>query len=205
MEDNNTVTDEIMTPRQIASKKEALRIASVQAVYLREPLGWQLCQEDCKNTEVSCWRTCMNCNERSMEKDRQYMHENVLDIDAIAAVEDNAEKFDQRTEASFKILQVFSACCVMFAHGSGEVGYMAGPLSTIWVSHNHHTPSDPLTLYHHDHQLNSAPFPLLQQPSQEALAFHPPYPLSLRWLTTTLSRSPCLPLTPPPPPLPTLS
>jgi len=22
----------------------------------------------------------------------------------------------------------------MFAHGSGEVGYMAGPLSTIWVS-----------------------------------------------------------------------
>ena len=27
--------------------------------------------------------------------------------------------------------QVFSACCVTFAHGAGEVGYMAGPLGTI--------------------------------------------------------------------------
>ena len=27
--------------------------------------------------------------------------------------------------------QVFSACCVIFAHGAGEVGYMAGPLQTI--------------------------------------------------------------------------
>ena len=76
----------------------------------------------------------VNCNERSMEMDRQFMHENVLDIDDVQMVEDNAEQFDQRTEASFKLLQIFSACCVMFAHGSGEVGYMAGPLSTIWVS-----------------------------------------------------------------------
>jgi phosphate/sulfate permease len=29
-------------------------------------------------------------------------------------------------------LQVFSAICVVFAHGAGEVGYMAGPLATIW-------------------------------------------------------------------------
>ena len=28
--------------------------------------------------------------------------------------------------------QVFSACCVIFAHGAGEVGYMAGPLTTVW-------------------------------------------------------------------------
>lgn len=28
--------------------------------------------------------------------------------------------------------QVFSAICVIFAHGAGEVGYMAGPLATIW-------------------------------------------------------------------------
>jgi len=39
---------------------------------------------------------------------------------------DNAEKFDPRTETAFKFLQIFSACCVMFAHGAGEVGYMAG-------------------------------------------------------------------------------
>ena len=39
---------------------------------------------------------------------------------------DQAEKFDPRTETAFKFLQIFSACCVMFAHGAGEVGYMAG-------------------------------------------------------------------------------
>ena len=27
---------------------------------------------------------------------------------------------------------MFSAICVIFAHGAGEVGYMAGPLATIW-------------------------------------------------------------------------
>lgn len=29
-------------------------------------------------------------------------------------------------------LQVFSAICVVFAHGAGEVGFMAGPLSCIY-------------------------------------------------------------------------
>ena len=134
IEDNNALSDEVLTPRQLASRKEAVRIANIQAAYLRDPLGWKLCQEDMKNPEVGCWRAMVNCNERSMEMDRQFMHENVLDIDDVQMVEDNAEQFDQRTEASFKLLQIFSACCVMFAHGSGEVGYMAGPLSTIWVS-----------------------------------------------------------------------
>lgn len=32
----------------------------------------------------------------------------------------------------FSYLQVFSAICVIFAHGAGEVGYMAGPLGAIW-------------------------------------------------------------------------
>lgn len=29
-------------------------------------------------------------------------------------------------------VQVFSAICVIFAHGAGEVGYMAGPMAAIW-------------------------------------------------------------------------
>jgi solute carrier family 20 (sodium-dependent phosphate transporter) len=43
-----------------------------------------------------------------------------------------AEKFDRKTVSVFKVIQVFSACAVMFSHGAGEVGYMAGPLATIW-------------------------------------------------------------------------
>lgn len=30
-------------------------------------------------------------------------------------------------------MQVFSAVCVIFAHGANEVGYMTGPLSTIYT------------------------------------------------------------------------
>lgn len=29
-------------------------------------------------------------------------------------------------------LQVFSAICVVFAHGAGEVGFMTGPLSCVY-------------------------------------------------------------------------
>lgn len=36
------------------------------------------------------------------------------------------------TETVLCAQQVFSAICVIFAHGAGEVGYMAGPLATIW-------------------------------------------------------------------------
>ena len=51
----------------------------------------------------------------------------------IQALQDRAEVFCSKTERVFGVLQVFSAICVMFAHGAGEVGYMAGPLATIWV------------------------------------------------------------------------
>ena len=51
----------------------------------------------------------------------------------IQTMQDRAEVFDSKTERVFGVLQVFSAICVMFAHGAGEVGYMAGPLATIWV------------------------------------------------------------------------
>jgi solute carrier family 20 (sodium-dependent phosphate transporter) len=48
-------------------------------------------------------------------------------------VQNLKEEFSEHTERAFSLLQVFSAMCVIFAHGAGEVGYMAGPLSTIWT------------------------------------------------------------------------
>lgn len=38
----------------------------------------------------------------------------------IAALHARAEKFDERAEFTFGYLQVFSAICVVFAHGAGE-------------------------------------------------------------------------------------
>lgn len=60
------------------------------------------------------------------------IHEYVADDPIVAAIHANAEVFDPKAEYAFSYLQVFSAICVIFAHGAGEVGYMSGPLSTIW-------------------------------------------------------------------------
>jgi phosphate/sulfate permease len=57
----------------------------------------------------------------------------VIEEDPIVnAIHRNAEVFDPKAESVFRYLQVFSAICVIFSHGAGEVGYMAGPLATIW-------------------------------------------------------------------------
>jgi len=65
-----------------------------------------------------------------MEKD---IHD-IVETDAIvSSIHSSAEVFDPRTENVFQYLQVFSAICVVFAHGAGEVGYMAGPLTSIWT------------------------------------------------------------------------
>jgi sodium-dependent phosphate transporter len=59
-------------------------------------------------------------------------HTNTTHTTVIAAIHARAEKFDPRTERIFGYLQVFSAIAVIFAHGAGEVGFMAGPLSAIY-------------------------------------------------------------------------
>jgi solute carrier family 20 (sodium-dependent phosphate transporter) len=44
----------------------------------------------------------------------------------------HAEQFDPIVEYIFKWLQVFSAICVIFAHGASEVGYVGGPMMAIY-------------------------------------------------------------------------
>ncbi|KAH7290905.1 hypothetical protein KP509_30G068900 [Ceratopteris richardii] len=60
------------------------------------------------------------------------VHKVVKDDPLVHEIHEKAEKFDPHVEYVFAYLQVFSAICVIFAHGAGEVGYMAGPLATIW-------------------------------------------------------------------------
>lgn len=40
----------------------------------------------------------------------------------VSAIHSRAEVFDPKAEYAFQYLQVFSAICVVFAHGAGEVG-----------------------------------------------------------------------------------
>lgn len=61
------------------------------------------------------------------------IHTSVKEDPLVAALHERAEVFNPQAEAVFGYLQVFSAVCVIFAHGAGEVGYMAGPLGAIWT------------------------------------------------------------------------
>jgi phosphate/sulfate permease len=60
------------------------------------------------------------------------IHESITTDKSIELMHSRAEKFDPQVEYIFSWLQVFSAICVIFAHGANEVGYMAGPLTTIY-------------------------------------------------------------------------
>jgi sodium-dependent phosphate transporter len=65
------------------------------------------------------------------------IHKVVKTNAAVHAIHERAEVFEPRVEYAFSYLQVFSAICVIFAHGAGEVGYMAGPLAAIWDVYQH--------------------------------------------------------------------
>jgi solute carrier family 20 (sodium-dependent phosphate transporter) len=70
------------------------------------------------------------------------IHEVIETDNVVAQIHGNAEIFDEKAERVFSYLQVFSAICVIFAHGAGEVGYMSGPLATIWnISNEGRMPS----------------------------------------------------------------
>eukprot|EP00955_Chlamydomonas_euryale_P076449 362664-Chlamydomonas_euryale.AAC.5 len=54
---------------------------------------------------------------------------------AITAIHNGAEVFDPSTEVIFSYLQVISACCVAFAHGSNDVANSIGPFSAIYYTY----------------------------------------------------------------------
>ncbi|KXZ51046.1 hypothetical protein GPECTOR_14g33 [Gonium pectorale] len=79
-------------------------------------------------------KACKSIRDVAMYGMEVDVHKVVEEDPIVAAIHANAEVFDPKAEYAFSYLQVFSAICVIFAHGAGEVGYMAGPLTTIWYA-----------------------------------------------------------------------
>ncbi|BBN09033.1 solute carrier family 20 (sodium-dependent phosphate transporter) [Marchantia polymorpha subsp. ruderalis] len=79
--------------------------------------------------QLTNWQKFSKAATHGMDVD---IHKVVKTDEKIGNMHEAAEKFEPRVEYAFSYLQVFSAICVIFAHGAGEVGYMAGPLATIW-------------------------------------------------------------------------
>ena len=79
-----------------------------------------------ENTSKKTWKEMLL---QGVEAD---IHKVIDENPLVHEIHANAEVFDPKTEIVYQYLQIFSAICVIFAHGAGEVGYMAGPLGTIW-------------------------------------------------------------------------
>jgi solute carrier family 20 (sodium-dependent phosphate transporter) len=66
------------------------------------------------------------------------VHEDIHKNDFVSNMHMNAEVFSARTEGVYKYLQVFSACCVAFAHGANDVANAVGPFTGMWYVYNNH-------------------------------------------------------------------
>ena len=55
----------------------------------------------------------------------------IINNDRVKDIHDNSEKFDERTEESFKYLQIFTAICDSFSHGANDVANAIGPYAAI--------------------------------------------------------------------------
>lgn len=55
----------------------------------------------------------------------------IVNNERVKDIHDNSEKFDERTEESFKYLQIFTAICDSFSHGANDVANAIGPYAAI--------------------------------------------------------------------------
>jgi sodium-dependent phosphate transporter len=60
----------------------------------------------------------------------------------VKLIHDNAEKFDEKTEESFKGLQIFTAICDSFSHGANDVANAIGPFAAIYTIYETGTVSE---------------------------------------------------------------
>ena len=58
------------------------------------------------------------------------------ELERIVDLHENAEKFDSKTEYTFRYLQIFTAICDSFSHGANDVANAIGPFAAMWAIHN---------------------------------------------------------------------
>ena len=56
---------------------------------------------------------------------------NAVKVEEVKRIHDSSEKFDEKTEESFKYLQIFTAVCDSFSHGANDVANAIGPYAAI--------------------------------------------------------------------------
>ena len=58
------------------------------------------------------------------------------ELTRVTNLHNNAEKFNEKTEYTFRYLQIFTAICDSFSHGANDVANAIGPFAAMWAIHN---------------------------------------------------------------------
>ena len=58
------------------------------------------------------------------------------ELTRVTSLHSNAEKFNEKTEYTFRYLQIFTAICDSFSHGANDVANAIGPFAAMWAIHN---------------------------------------------------------------------
>ena len=58
------------------------------------------------------------------------------ELERVIKIHENAEKFDENTESTFRYLQIFTAICDSFSHGANDVANAIGPFAAMWAIYN---------------------------------------------------------------------
>lgn len=72
----------------------------------------------------------MNNNKNTLNIKSNKEFERIVDL------HENAEKFNEKTEYTFRYLQIFTAICDSFSHGANDVANAIGPFAAMWAIHN---------------------------------------------------------------------
>ena len=72
----------------------------------------------------------MNNNKNTLNIQSNKEFERIVDL------HENAEKFNEKTEYTFRYLQIFTAICDSFSHGANDVANAIGPFAAMWAIHN---------------------------------------------------------------------
>ncbi len=74
---------------------------------------------------------CKKCITNIRNNINYDIHGEIVKNDTVKNIHENTEKYDEKTEESFKYLQIFTAICDSFSHGANDVANAIGPYAAI--------------------------------------------------------------------------
>jgi len=80
------------------------------------------------NDDMNCCKKCLTNIKKNINYDIQ---DELSKNEKVKTIHDNSEKFNEKTEESFKYLQIFTAICDSFSHGANDVANAIGPYAAI--------------------------------------------------------------------------